>query len=375
MYSKATCELAVIGGGVIGAVTAYLARATGDYNSVALVDRAGLGSGATRYSAGVALPYGASALVRGASVQAMSSYAGRLSALVAPAATITPFFVVLPPASAAPPWNAFHGGAAREIPRVDVKALQARLPMLQLKTWDLFEYGYCVRYDAQRLMDELKHALRLMGGVQIREGCEVRAIHCDGKCLELEGIATSTVSAGRVCVATGPWMPSRLPECTGLRTKRVVALKLAGCRALPGTIFAPTLDVFVAPNPGGETAILSYRSEKWDVEPGSQQACVSDEDVAHAMRATEGLLCDIDVRVIGGQAFVDAYRTPADPCAFRGRERGLVFAGACGGSGIRLAPSIAQQALRLLCEPPLGDELTATEPSWRVEHEVKILSC
>ncbi|HEX2207265.1 MAG TPA: FAD-dependent oxidoreductase, partial [Longimicrobium sp.] len=194
---------------------------------------------------------------------------------------------------------------------------------------------------------------RASRGSECREGTRVEAVDEEDGGFTLRLADGGALRARRVLACTGPW-PGVGPgaaaaSAAGVRVKKVAALHLQG----PPPAGAPLLfffddDAFLVPAYERGEWIFSFTSREWDVEPGPGLAILpADREVAlEVLRRRVPPLAD---GVIGGRVWCDAYTPGWDPLVTAAAP-GFIVAGACSGSGYRLAPAVASDALDLLDE-------------------------
>ena len=115
-------------------------------------------------------------------------------------------------------------------------------------------------------------------------------------------------------------------------------------------LFFPVEDAFLAPLPQRGHWLFSYTCQQWDVTPDRcRQARVEAREIDEAREALRGIAPALAQQLGSGRVFCDAYSPSREPLVqFVGRHQRILFAGAGNGSGYRLAPGIAAEALALL---------------------------
>lgn len=169
----------------------------------------------------------------------------------------------------------------------------------------------------------------------------------------------------RVIVAVGPWVLSKpnswaeAAAAVGIRTKRVFGLR---ARLEPGrrgsTAFADADEAtFILPTSHPDEIAMSIRHSVWDVPPGT--APLPDElrdrgEAAVAKFTTWGSFRSVEPRV-----HVDTYTADSTPRVITLDGGRIVIVTATHGSGIRLAPALAQDAVRVVLgtSSPVGGVL------------------
>ncbi|KLL12181.1 FAD-dependent oxidoreductase [Protofrankia coriariae] len=335
-------DVVVVGAGVVGCLVATEVLARAPRRRVMVVDRGLAGGGASRFSAGLHFPRGATPRVR-----AMSAYSQRWYADLRrrdPRVPIHPVGMTVVSADEA---------TVREhyLPEARLRPLpEARFPEARLhpaeRGWD----GDGAHHADVAALTELL-AARLRGRAAFREGSAVTAVRStpDGVVLTLgSGIR---LTASRVVLAPGPWLPwPLLLAPLGVRVKKVVALHVERPVAPHdrATVFHDD-DAFLLPLAHRGHWLFSYTSPDWHVTPDALTGGLSADDLDRGRAVLERHAPALAPYCVSGRVFCDAYspdRAPiVRPVTADGR---VLFAGAAGGSGYRLAPAIAAAAADLL---------------------------
>ena len=353
--SASQFDLAVIGVGIIGATTAYLAHQKNPNWRLLLVDRAFVGGGATYYSAGLDIPYG-----RTPSQQRYSRMSTRIYrnlSLAMPDLPVyqVPFFGVVGRKTMAEVCSKFTTGEVRIASRQEEDQLRRTYPDLKMSDDQVLLTGCTAQYSfpaavASRLVGHLTDK----GFAQCWEGVEIESVHNQDGGFVLSTSDGRTVSARRVLNATGPWLlnapAAGFAKAEGVRIKKIVALH-ASRRALPNDPVLCFLDddAFILPIHQRQEWLFSFTSQEWDVPPETTRLRITGDDRDLALSILHRYCPSIIPLCHGGRVFCDAYSRDRVPLV--AQVPGMpnyVIAGACSGSGYRLAPGIAIEALKQL---------------------------
>lgn len=347
-------DLAIIGAGIIGATTAYLAHVRKPEWHVVLLDRSFIGDGATRYSAALDLPFARTTRQRGMVTRSVSFY--RDLKMQYPELPIREMaFVLVAPAkdisnSAAAFVDAgLHLASAREWHQIRLKYPDLTLPQEYLAM-----LGNNARHSSStQLTSALVNKACNDGNVECWEGVEVRQvedIECDQVLLTRDG---RKITAKRVVIATGPWLTSgpggTFSQAAGIRTKKVAALHIDCCPPpdAPVLYFAAE-DAFLLPLPEQKKLLLSFTAQEWDCPAEISRLRICRDDRTLALSILNRYCPALIEHCSGGRVFCDAYSQDRVPFVARvPTSHGVVVAGACSGSGVRLAPAIALEVLEL----------------------------
>ncbi|MFJ6721929.1 NAD(P)/FAD-dependent oxidoreductase [Streptomyces sp. NPDC091259] len=346
----AHCDVAVVGAGILGVLVAREILTRHPAARVTVLDRDMIGSGATRRSAGLHFPRGATETVRTLAAESQDFYADLHT--IRPDLPIHPLpMTVLAPEAAEERLREVYLPEAKlrragELPPT-ITVLPAR--------YGAWEGDGCQYADVHTLTQTL--AAELRHRVLFREGVAVTALDSgpDGAHFTLTGGATLT--AGRVVLAPGPWLAEpawrELVAPLGARVKKIVALHVdVPPRAGDGAIVFQDEDAFLLPFHHRGHWLFSYTCREWDVDPGAVDPALTADHLAEARALLVRYAPELADRCHAGRVFCDAYGPDGRPLVTPLAEDGrIVFAGAAGGSGYRLAPALAARTADLLSLP------------------------
>jgi glycine/D-amino acid oxidase-like deaminating enzyme len=131
-------------------------------------------------------------------------------------------------------------------------------------------------------------------------------------------------------------------------------------------IYFAAEDAFLLPLHDDRKLLLSFTSQEWDCPAEISRLRIDADDRALALSILNRYSPALADHCSGGRVFCDAYTQDQAPFVARiSTSHSQVVAGACSGSGVRLAPAIALEALELLgiSEPPtkaIYEESTGT---------------
>ncbi|WP_432741591.1 FAD-binding oxidoreductase [Streptomyces sp. JH002] len=357
-------DIAVVGGGIVGCLIARHITARAPTTSVVILERATAGSGASRYSAGLHCPRGATERLRRMARYSQDYYEGLTD--LDPRLPIhpTPLSVIASPATARRLARTYLD-SARLAPagRPTVGSLGISLP----HDSRVFSCEGAQHADVYALVQALARDLRHR--VSFREGVEVVRVEpsdtdadADDRSGPGEGVTLrlrtgETLTARQAVLAPGPWLAEPawrdLVAPLGARVKKIIAVHLdrppaAGDRAI---VFEDD-DAFLLPLRQRGHWLFSYTCQEWDTDPGTAARGLTPQNTAEARAALRRHLPRLAERALSGRVFCDAYSTTGQPEVRALDPHGrVVFAGAAGGSGYRLAPAIASAAADLLRLP------------------------
>lgn len=337
-------DVAVIGAGIVGCVTAREVLARHPDATVVVLDRDTVGSGATRRSAGLHFPRGATPEVR-----RMTRYSEDYYAVLLAAEPQLPIFPLGMTVVAAPD----RAGEVEECYLPDAGLRRASGGAATSSDGSLEWTVDGAQYaDVYELTQHLAAALRPQ--VEVREGVRVTDLQVDDHGVDIRLGSGAALRARRVVLASGPWLADPawrdLVAPLGVRVKKVVAMHV---RRPPGpdarALVFHDEDAFLLPMHRRGYWLFSYTCTEWDVDPDDLRGGISDRELAQARACLARRAPEFVPHCAGGRMFCDAYGPAGEPVVAALDPAGrVVFAGACNGSGYRLAPAIAARTVDLL---------------------------
>ncbi|PXX69267.1 glycine/D-amino acid oxidase-like deaminating enzyme [Nocardia tenerifensis] len=338
--------VAVVGAGIIGCLIAREVISRSPDTPVVVFDRDGIGSGASRRSAGLHFPRGATERVRRMTAYSHDFYERLVTE--DPALPIHPLDMAIVATETAAHVDEVYLDRAALTPAQAVPNELVRVPG-EAGVW----LGKGCHYaDVSGVAQAI--ARRLRPHVTFREGVRVTAVEDTGSEVLLRLGTGETCTAGRVVLAPGPWLADRawksLVAPANSRVKKVVALHIERePEPEDGVVVFQDEDAFLLPLRHRGHWLFSYTCQEWDVDPDTVARGLDENVLAEALPLLRRYSPALADRAVGGRVFCDGYSAdrqpqvrPLDPA---GR---VIFAGAANGSGYRLAPAIAAEAVALL---------------------------
>jgi glycine/D-amino acid oxidase-like deaminating enzyme len=341
--------IAVVGAGIVGCLIARELIARDPEATVTVLDRDLIGSGVTRRSAGVSLVKGGTPRTRRMSAFSHAYYA----ALQAdhPGLPIHPVGARLVlPGPGDPAGSGYlpeHTGGAAAV--TDRLAGQIKLPAGS-RVWQL---GGCHYADVPALTQVIAALARPR--VRFAEAVKVTGLSADETGVTLSCGSGERLRADQVVLAPGPWLAE--PAWAGLvtplhlRVKKIVAMHL---ERPPGPddelMIFEAEDAFLLPVIHRGHWLLSYTRLEWDVDPNGPAQGLSPGDVEAARATLRPYSPALAGACVSGRVCCDAYSQNHEPVVttLDGTDGRIIFAGAANGSGYRLGPAIASEAVNLL---------------------------
>jgi glycine/D-amino acid oxidase-like deaminating enzyme len=347
---------AVIGAGVVGCLIARELAARDPEVSITVLDRDTIGAGASRRSAGLHLPRGATARTRRMSAYSHAYYADLK--LRHPDLPLHPVSAtVITDGAAGRQLGSGYLDQAAATPVSGVPNRSISMPAGS-RAWRIAGCHYADVYQlTQAIAAELRPRVRFL------EGVAVTGLVSGAGAVTVHGGTSERLQADHVVLAPGPWLSApawrdRVGPL-GLRVKKVVALHI---EQRPGpadeAVIFDADDAFLLPVVHRGHWLFSYSCQEWDVDPDALTAGLSAADISAARDCLGRYSPTLADACGAGRVFCDAYSPDAEPLVRTLDESGrIVFAGAANGSGYRLAPAIGSEAVDLL-RPQLSEGVT-----------------
>lgn len=353
MSSPDRTGTAVIGAGVLGCLIAREILAADPGAEVTVLDRDLVAGGATRRSAGLHFPRGATAETRAMAAESQRYYAELGSARPDLPIHGLDMTVVAPESAGARLREVYLPEA--NLRRVDAAAGAGLPEGVEVPAGMAAWAGDGCQYaDVPALT--LALAAELRSSVRFREGVEVTGVAAEADGVRLTLGTGDTLRADRAVLAPGPWLAAPawrdLVAPLGARVKKIVALHIERPVSVPDrAVVFHDEDAFLLPYRCRGHWLFSYTCPEWDVDPDDVEPGLSAANRAQALDVLAAYAPALVDRAVSGRVFCDAYgpdRVPlVRPLTDDGR---VVFAGAASGSGYRFAPAIAAATVRLLAK-------------------------
>jgi glycine/D-amino acid oxidase-like deaminating enzyme len=355
MATTEVYDLAVVGTGIIGAMAVTLAAARDERATIIALCAGAVHDGSTSRSLALDVPTGDSAPKRD---------------LIAWSNQLSPLLGALSQSWRRYSYHNFWVASADRVAEVDKQLVGDRLSACKPAERELLRsyFGDQIGGAETRLLhseitaasDPCGTVLELLKPLFVRprnalvEGFAVERITTLTDRCVLTSADGRTVSARGVLAAPGAHAmlgPFRATaEHFGARTKKVVAFELHAAPRHPQAILIlEDHEAFLIPGPVPGTWRLSITSAEWDCQPDRLAVRANAEDLALAELVLAATLPDFQTVVCGSRVGVDLYLPDRLPLVvpLEDHKRAVIATGGAG-SGFRLAPAIADQALDLL---------------------------
>jgi glycine/D-amino acid oxidase-like deaminating enzyme len=346
-------DLAVIGAGIVGAMAAYLARQQEAQWRILLLDRSLVGDGASKYSAGLGLPYGRSPKQKNLSILSERIFSDIRKIIPGLPIRDLPLFGLTAKDRLDEVIEGFTQKRVGVAATADVERLRDSFADLVISDDQALLAGCDCTLAAPGLVAGIIIDWLKRGGLtECWEGVEVRDVRASDGNFALDTTDGRTILSKRVLLAPGPWLlcgpGARFSHSAGVRIKKIVSLHIdRSPNPQDPVLFFFDEDAFLLPLHERREWLFSFTSQEWDCEPEISQLSISPADRQTAHTILQRYCPSFVDYSHGGRVFCDAYTTTRVPIIRQvpGMPN-YVIAGACSGAGYRLAPATAFVALQ-----------------------------
>lgn len=216
--------------------------------------------------------------------------------------------------------------------------------------------GHAFVIHPQPWCDELVRIIKESGRGQIIEKTEVKKVEPRGSRVCVTISNGTTIHASHVISCVGAWLPNWIEPFSGfakastVRNKRVFALRieLDACNHNWRAIGWGDKGIFLFPHGRTGQYILSVKHDEWDVKP-DQPGSLPIEVENRAKAFLDEVVGPNSWRITEQRVFMDTYSNSFTPIVelLPGMENRVTVVTGTHGSGIRLAPGLADIAAQL----------------------------
>lgn len=331
-------DIAIIGAGIVGLLCAYFANQRSPHSKILLIDKGQAGHGATRYAGAIMGLFGETSFKRELSRFSCDFYVDYQKKNPSfPLYQIPIDWSFLPNNSE----NFFRFIGLNTFP-CNTSQRSGRHASERIYVIDSLEAHASIKRDL------LRNKM-----VSLREECEIVACEKKGEQFLIHTSSFTNLEASRLIIATGPWsIPPWTPIFPQLllRTKKIVSL----CVKFPIKEHQRGLavyerDIFMIPIHHRNYWLYSFTSPEWLSQGVDEQKFVLTEtDINTATQLVEDIFPHFLSHGYTARIHSDSYSKDNHPIIWADQTRKLGIGIGCCGSGIRLAPGIANQLLNTL---------------------------
>ncbi len=334
-------DLIVVGLGIMGIMAALQAYQRKEELAVLLLDRSTPMDGATRYCLGLDLPFGRTLEKK---TQTRASYA-RWKFLRATSSILSPFLISDHPLiTLGSDTNAIEAAATIELERIKLIATDIQ----QLKGQVVYGCNTSV-YDVPRLTDHLLTHVQKYFFPDILFGNTIERITPIQDGWQLDSSWGLSFRGKYVVAALGPWLNS---SCFIHYLEQKPLVKKIVCFELHGGISENTPvyyffdeDAFIAPV--HNKLFLSITSNDWKASVEKLPLNATRQEYQDGLKILKRYA--VAKKIAGAHVFCDSYYPDFTPrVTYHGAQNSLAIISGASGSGFRLAPALADAALRFI---------------------------
>jgi glycine/D-amino acid oxidase-like deaminating enzyme len=350
--ARAPFDLAIMGAGIVGVLAALQAMRRHPSWRTLLVERSMVGSGATRYSAALAIPLGRNEDQRRMERESDLFYRGLKAEMPGLPLREIPLYLTARQASLEEIRRRCTADGLRQADRSEREHLATVFPGLSLAEDQILLGGVSASY---ALLDTMTASLALgIAGserAQIWEGVEITSVRRVEERVVLTATDGREIAARRAILAPGPWVlrgpGAELARSAGLRVKKVVAFHLDLCpRPDDPVLLFFDEDAFLLPILERRQWLFSFTCQVWDCSPDASGLRITEEDRHQGLEVLRRYSPRLADLCTGGRVFCDSYGPEWVPVVTAAPDAPqLVLAAGCSGGGYRLGPAIARRAL------------------------------
>jgi glycine/D-amino acid oxidase-like deaminating enzyme len=329
-------DIAIVGGGIQGIFLAYYAKIKFPEKTVSLFESRLIGNGITAYSAHLHSPHGTGEKHL-LTIQSMHLFK-----------ELTQEYKDFPLIESDLIGICKRGNIINilnELTEEKVEVDGSEYPFCELPDEYLRISGLKGYVTKRNLMSYLME-LTIKIGVKIHEGTTILNVKRNRQGLCLLKHSGEKITASVVFTSTGKNMIKILKShWKEVRTKKVISLHIdyPALSSDPIYYFFDD-DAFLLPQPYYNRYLFSYCCNEWNVNE-KNSLMINGVDLNNGKEILNIYTKDFSTKILGGQVYLDVYNNPSSSPIIAEIEKNHYVVGATGGSGIRLAPALAVNAL------------------------------
>lgn len=339
-------DLLIIGGGIIGAMTAALAIIRQPGISMAIIDKNLAGLGATAYSAALSTPL-AKSMISQDLINCSKAVIQEIEREIKLSLITMPAIYAVDEQNLDRFYNLYIGSDLKIIDDSFIRTSLGNIHVSPNKKLLLSESD-AHSVNLGDLLNKIYLFLRQNSCV-VYESCKV----CD--IITKENGSTVVcdhlqLSANKIIISIGPWAYNshlRKHSNQSFPNKKITALHLNQLpEAQDPIIVSVDDDAFLLPLHARGHWLFSIRSNEWDVSPEDEMK-ISNNDLIIARNTLDKFNLDLDSLFIGGRVFCDSYSDNKELSLDNINKNTLMVSGASG-SGYRFSYGIADKILKMI---------------------------
>ena len=219
--------------------------------------------------------------------------------------------------------------------------------------------GECYVIDSLAWTSELRRRLVSSGRVKLMPGTEFKQTVQAGNEIRVETYSKNSIITKHIIFCSGPWvnkLSTAMCDFTNshtIKTKQVSALQvnLRTNNLRLKALASLDEDIYFFPRTQRDSYILSVRHDKWNVDPDEEQV-LSKKVYAMANNFLNPLVGKNNWSIKKNRVFMDTYNDQCSPVVMSlpNTNGALTVVTGTHGSGVRLAPGLADEATTLCLE-------------------------
>lgn len=352
MTSGEPYDLAIVGSGIIGLCTAFIAAKSESYQNIVVLDQNRIGSGASGYAPGIQISIGRGQREQELAIRGAKFWQEMYPGGSWPVGRNCKLFWLTRSVNKLKQLSTT--GEMVQSGRAELTSELSSLPRLIVPDDVGVVSDQCSYSPVKHVVQDLARRLRTRG-ITFEERFNVASITQRAGAMIIQAPSGIEILAKRVIVAIGPWLPNSplrdiLGPAPAVRVKKVVSLHLA-VEPSPSCPAIGLVDdyAFLIPMIEEGYWLFSFTSAEWDVRPISKELQVSDDDIARAYAILSKWFPSGAPKIASNRVFCDCYSTDAIPFAHPAQSMaGVAVVGGGAGNGFRFGPACAEDALEIV---------------------------
>lgn len=352
-------DLAIIGGGIIGVCAAWYARRQYPYWDIALFDQDKVGNGATHFSASLDLPYGHTPLRYRLAKRSRELYLQLREELPELPIKDLSFFGIVLEQNALQVLRQITDVNATLSPEIIPAVLNDHPQLLLPPATTIISGATASQAIENDIANLMAGSFGATPGSLIIEHTKIIAVKSFENRFDLQTSDGNCFHSERVIQASGPWINEiagpRFSTAQNTRVKKIVAFHIHRQPAPTDPLFYFfDDDAFLMPKYEAGYWLFSFKCDHWDVLPVIATLSIDEADIQKAQSILKKYYPSFAPLCTTGRVFCDLYAQEGDPIIEEAyNDSNYIFAGAGAGSGYRLAPAVAEEAVRCFSERPM----------------------
>jgi glycine/D-amino acid oxidase-like deaminating enzyme len=341
-------DIAIVGAGITGITIARELVSKDPHTKIIILEQTLVGTGASRYSAGLHVPYGYNSKVQALTEVSGAYYATLIKEKDIPIFPIRFFglvskekYIEIYPKFTQKiivyPFN--YGLGSNRIEQIGIRNNKTMFSISDAHYANVLDLIHYYIKDK-----EFQQKVTIWESINITD---IKSTQEDVNIFLQNG---KSIIASKAILALGPWVNkgifNSILSFLKIRIKKVVALHIEQPPKINDAgIFFFDEDAFLLPLHQLGYWLFSYTCQEWDVSPDVSELAITSEDYDVALGILNKYYPSLVGKANSGRVFCDAYSLDKVPIVTSiPQHPRIIFAGASNGSGYRLAPGMAQLA-------------------------------